>query len=161
MSLETFRKIEGLMMIPTEKLVRVADGTEEEPEGVVLNVKVVVEDFEFLANIVVMDIPDCPVNLGRPSMATAQGRINLDYKEIVLKATGTYLLHHISQDNIRKDAGSECHAVEDCDPYKSHADIEQPRADQEKYGAVNTSTNDREGSIGGSSRKNPYGDFKN
>jgi hypothetical protein len=56
MSLETFRKIEGLMMIPTEKLVRVADGTEEEPEGVVLNVKVVVEDFKFLANIVVMDL---------------------------------------------------------------------------------------------------------
>jgi len=48
MSLATFRKIEGLMMIPAEKLVRVADETEEEPEGVVLNVNVVVEDYEFL-----------------------------------------------------------------------------------------------------------------
>lgn len=42
MSLATFRKIERLMMISVEKLVRVADGTEEEPEGVVLNVKVAV-----------------------------------------------------------------------------------------------------------------------
>ena len=31
-------KIEGLNMVPTEKLVRVADGTELEPNGVVFNV---------------------------------------------------------------------------------------------------------------------------
>jgi hypothetical protein len=66
MSLATFRKIERLKMIPTEKQVRVVDGTEDEPEGVVLNEKVVVEDFKFIANIVVMDIPDCLVTLGRP-----------------------------------------------------------------------------------------------
>lgn len=59
-------------MIPTEKLVRVGDGTEDEPEGVVLNVKVAVEDFEFLADIVVLDILDVPVTLGRPFIATAQ-----------------------------------------------------------------------------------------
>jgi len=113
MSLATCRKIEGLVMIQFEKLVRVADGNEEEPEGVVLYVKVALEDFEFLADIVVMDISDCPVTLGRPFSATAQARINLEYKVIVLKAKGKYLIHHISQDNIRKDAGTECHAVED------------------------------------------------
>jgi hypothetical protein len=109
MSLATFRKIEGLMMMPAEKLVRVADEAEEEPGGVVLNVKVVVEDYEFLADIVVMNIPDCPVTLGIPFLATAQAQINLEYKEIMLKTRGKYLIHNISQDNIRKDAGTECH----------------------------------------------------
>jgi len=84
------------MIIPAEKLVRVADRTEEELEGVVLNAKVAVEEFEFLADIVVMDIPDCSVTLGRPFLSTAQARINLEYKEIVLKARGKYLVHDIS-----------------------------------------------------------------
>ena len=91
--------------------------------------KVVVEDFEFLADIVVMDIPDCPITLGRPFLATTQARINLEYKEIVLKARRKYLIHHISHDNIRKDLCTKCHAVEDVNPYKSHDDIEQPRED--------------------------------
>ena len=150
MSLTTFRKIEGLMMIPTDKLVRVADGTEEEPEGVMLDVKVVVEDYEFLADIVVMDIPECPVTLGKPFLATAQVRINLEYKEIVLKAKSKYLVHHISQDNIRKDESIEFHAMEDVDPYKSDEDMEQSQAYQEKYEAANTSTDVREGATGGS-----------
>lgn len=47
--------------------------------------KVVVEDYEFLENIVVMNVPNCPVTLGRPFLATAQARINLEYKEIMLK----------------------------------------------------------------------------
>jgi len=64
MSCATFRKIEGLMMTPAEKLVRVVDETEEDLEGVLPNVKVVVEDHEFLVDIVVMDILDCPVTLG-------------------------------------------------------------------------------------------------
>jgi len=50
--------------------------------------------------------------------------------------------------------------VEVVDPYKSHEDIEQPRADQEKYGASNTSIDVREGSTGGSWKKTPYEDFK-
>lgn len=160
MSLATFRKIERLMMIPTDKLVRVADGTKEEPEGVMLDVKVVVEDYEFLANIVVMDIPECPFTLGRPFLATAQARIKLEYKEIMLKAKGKYLVHHISQDNIRKDACIECHAMEDVDPYKSHEDMEEPQAYREKYDAANTSTDVREGATRGSWRKTPYEELK-
>jgi len=105
--------------IPTEKLVRVANRIEEEPEGVVLDVKVAVKDFELLEDIVVIDILDCLVTLGRPFLATAQARINLEYKEIVLNARGKYLIHNISQDNIRKEAGIECHAAEDVNPYKS------------------------------------------
>jgi hypothetical protein len=126
----------------------------------VLNVKVVVEDYKFLADIVVMNILDCPVTLGRPFMATTQARINLESKEIMLKTRGKYLIHNISQDNIRKDAGTECHVVDDVDPYKSHEHIEQPREDQEKNGAANTSTDVREETTGGSWWKTPYENFK-
>jgi hypothetical protein len=54
------------------------------------------ENFKFLTDIVVMDIPDCPVTLSRPFLATVQAQINLEYKEIVLRARGKYLIHHIS-----------------------------------------------------------------
>jgi len=96
MSLATFRKIEGFIIVPTEKLVRVTDGSEQEPEEVVFNVQVAVEDFKFLADIVVLDIPYCPVTLCKPFLATTQARINIEYKEIVLKIGGRYLIHHIS-----------------------------------------------------------------
>jgi len=148
-SLAMFRKIERLMIILTDKLVRIADETEEEPDGVMFDVEVEVEDFEFLEDIVVMDILEFPVTLGRPFLATAQARINLEYKAIVLKARGTYLVHHISQDNIRKYAGIECHAMEDVNTFKSHKDMEQPRVDQEIYGASNTSPDVKEGATKG------------
>ncbi|KEH19848.1 hypothetical protein MTR_8g469420 [Medicago truncatula] len=138
-------------MVPTEKLVRVADGTEQELEGVVFNVQVAVEDFKFLEDIVVLDIPDCPVIMGRPFLATVHARINLEYKEIVLRSRGKYMINHTSQYNIRRDASTECHVEEHVDPYNSYEDIEPPRADQEKYGAANTrSTNVKEGNTGGS-----------
>jgi len=150
MSLATFRKIKGLNMVPTEKLVRVVDGTEQEPEGVAFNMQVTVEDFKFLADIVLTDIPDCPITLGRPFLATTDARLNLEYKEIMLRSIGKYFIHQISQDNIRRDASAECHVVEDVDPYNSHEDIEQPRAGQEKYCAVNTKSTDvKEGATGG------------
>jgi len=38
MSLATFKKIKGLEMVPAEKLVKVVDGTQQEPEGVGFNV---------------------------------------------------------------------------------------------------------------------------
>jgi hypothetical protein len=114
------------------------------------NVQVPVENFKFLADIVVMDIPDCPITLSRPFLATVQAQINLEYKEIVLRSRGKYLIHHISHNNIRGDSGTECHAVEDVDPYNSHEDIEHPSADQEKNGAAKTrSTDVREGATGG------------
>lgn len=99
MSIETFEKIEGLEMVPAEKLVRVVDGTEHEPERVVFNVKVAMECFKFLADIVVMDKSDYLVTLGRPFLASAKARINLEYKEIILRSRGKYLIHHILQDN--------------------------------------------------------------
>jgi len=55
------------------------------------------------------------------------------------------------QDNIRRDAGTECHVVEDINPYNIQEDIEQPHANQEKCGAANTRKADvREGDTGGS-----------
>ncbi|KEH34999.1 hypothetical protein MTR_3g075280 [Medicago truncatula] len=39
MTIEIFEKIEGLEMVPAEKLVRVADRAEEESERVVFNVQ--------------------------------------------------------------------------------------------------------------------------
>jgi len=86
MSMETFKKIKGLRMIPAEKLVGVVDGTSHEPEGVLFNVQVEVENFTFLADIVVMDMDECSVTLGRPFLATSKARINSEYKEIVLRS---------------------------------------------------------------------------
>jgi len=65
MSIETFKKIEGLRMTPTEKLVGVVNGTLHETEGVVFNVQVEVE---------------CPMILGRPFLANSKARINLEHK---------------------------------------------------------------------------------
>lgn len=44
MSLEAFKKIKGLRLVLVEKLVGVADGTLPEPEGVLFNVQVEVEN---------------------------------------------------------------------------------------------------------------------
>lgn len=49
---------------------------------------------------------------------------------------------------------------DDVDPYKSHEHIEQPREDQEKNGAANTSTDVREETTGGSWWKTAYENFK-
>jgi len=109
----------------------------------------------------VMDKPDCPLTLGKTFLATAKALINLEYEEIMLMSKGKYLIHHISQDNIRTYAGTECHAAEDANPYNSHEEIEIPRADQEKYGAANIRRDDvREGATKGSWKKTPYGNFK-
>ncbi|AES78144.1 hypothetical protein MTR_7g025100 [Medicago truncatula] len=78
MSMETFKNIKGLMIIPAEKLVGV------------------VENFKFLADIVVMDMAECPVTLGKPFLATSIARINLEYKEIVLRSKGEYLIADMS-----------------------------------------------------------------
>ena len=71
-SIETFKKIKGLTMVPAKKLVGAADGTLHEPEGVLFNVQVEVDNFKLLPDIVVMDKPDCPVTLGRPFLATSK-----------------------------------------------------------------------------------------
>jgi len=85
-----------------------------------------------------MDMHECPVTLGRAFLPTSMARINLEYKEIVLRLKGKYLIHQISQDKNRQDAGTEFHAVDEVDPYSSHENIEQPRADNKKNNAFNT-----------------------
>jgi len=72
MSIEIFKKIRGLRMVPSEKLVGVVDGTMYEPKRVLYNVKVEVDNFKLLADIVVMDMVECPVSLARPFLATAK-----------------------------------------------------------------------------------------
>jgi hypothetical protein len=64
--------------------VGVVDGTMSKPEGAMFNVQVEVENFKFLVDIVVMDMAECPVTLGRHFLAIGKARINLEYKEIVL-----------------------------------------------------------------------------
>jgi hypothetical protein len=96
MSIETFTKIKGLRMTPYEKLVGVADGTMTEPEEVLFNVQVEVENFNFLVDIVVMDMAECPVTIDKPFLATTKARINLESKEIVLRSKGKYLIHLLS-----------------------------------------------------------------
>ena len=59
--METFRKIKGLRITPTENFVGVVDGSLREPEGVLFDVQVEVENFTFLGDIVVMDMAECPV----------------------------------------------------------------------------------------------------
>lgn len=148
-------------MVPAEKLVRVANETEKEPEGVVFNVQVAVKKFKFLADIVVVEKTDCLLTLGRSFLAIEKARIKLEYKEIVLRERGHYLIHQFPQDNIRRYIGTECHAVEDVNPYNSHEDIKQTRADQEKCGAANNRRMDvREGATGSSWRKTPYENFR-
>jgi hypothetical protein len=78
----------------------VADGTKQEAEGVLIDVQVEVGNFKLLADIVVRDMPECPVTLERLFLATEKDRINLEYKEIVLESEGDYLIHHLSQGNI-------------------------------------------------------------
>jgi hypothetical protein len=78
----------------------VADGTKQKSEGVLIDVQVEVGNFKFLADIVVLDMPECPVTLGRLFLATEKDRINLEYKEIVLESKGDYLIHQLSQGNI-------------------------------------------------------------
>jgi len=80
MSIETFKKIEGLRMTPVEKLVGVADGTLHELEEVLFNVQVKVENFKLLTDIVLMDMAECPVTLGRSFLATSKDRINLKHE---------------------------------------------------------------------------------
>jgi len=118
-------------MTPSERLMEVADGTMIEPEGVLLNVKIKVEDFKFLADIVVMDMVKSLVTLGRSFLVTEKARINTQYREIMLKSKGQYMIYHLSQRNIRPDAGTECHAVEVDNPYSSHGSIEPTRTNQD------------------------------
>jgi len=74
----------------------------------------------------------------------------------MLRSRGRYLIYQISQDNIRRDAGTEYHAVEDVNPYNSYEDIEKPKEYQEKYDATNTRRADiREGATRDSWKKTP------
>nr|ABN09128.1 hypothetical protein MtrDRAFT_AC174467g15v1 [Medicago truncatula] len=43
-----------------------------------------------------MDMAECPVTLGKPFLATSIARINLEYKEIVLRSKGEYLIADMS-----------------------------------------------------------------
>jgi len=86
---------------------------------VVIDVQVEVGNFKFLADIVVLDMLECPVTLGKPFLAIVKARINLEYKEIVLESKGEYLIHHLPQGNMQRRAGTECHAVETIGRLKS------------------------------------------
>jgi len=108
MSLGTFKKIRGPKMKPTKAMICVADETMTEAEGVQENVQVQVEKFTFLAYIVVMDMEKCPLTLGRSFLATSKARINVEQREIVLRSKGRYMIYHLSKDNIRAAAGTEC-----------------------------------------------------
>ena len=85
--------------------------------------QVEVENFKFLVDIVVMDMTKCPVTLSRSFLATSKAWINLEYNEIVLRSKGEYLIHHISQENMRH--GTEFHAVEVIKPLES-LEVKEP-----------------------------------
>lgn len=70
------------------------------------------------------------------------------------------MIHNISQDKIRKDAGTECQSMDEVDPCNPNEDIEQLQEYQEDYEAADTNTDDREGTTGGSLRKTPYEECK-
>lgn len=80
-------------MTPSEKLVGVADETMSKPEVAMFNLQVEVENFKFLVDIVVMDMAECPMTLGRHFLAIGKARINLENNEIVLMSKGKYLIH--------------------------------------------------------------------
>jgi hypothetical protein len=39
----------------------------------------------------------------------------------VRRSKGQYMIYHLSKDNLKLDAGAECHVVGTTDPYDSHA----------------------------------------
>jgi len=53
-------------------MICVVDGTTTEPERVLKNVQVELEKFKFQADIVVMDMEECPLTLGRSFLATTK-----------------------------------------------------------------------------------------
>jgi hypothetical protein len=114
--------------------------------------QVELENFKFVGDIVVMDMAECPVTLGRPFLATPKVLINLEYKEMVLRSKGEYLIHHISQESIRQDAGIEFHVVETIKHQESHR-VKEPIEEEPSKGekGVNINTSGKlEGAIGGS-----------
>jgi 3-deoxy-D-manno-octulosonate 8-phosphate phosphatase KdsC-like HAD superfamily phosphatase len=52
-------------MKPSKTLIVVVDGTMTEPEILVKNMQIEVEEFKILTDIVVIDIEECPVTLSR------------------------------------------------------------------------------------------------
>lgn len=90
------RKINGLILKPSDITITVADGSKSKPLGRVEDVVVRIEKLEFLADFIVMDIEDegsIPVILGRPFMATSNMLISVHDKRIMMRDKEYSLLY--------------------------------------------------------------------
>jgi hypothetical protein len=118
-------------MTLSEKLVGVADGTMTELEWVMRNVQIEVQNFEFFADIVVMDMANYTMALGRsfPNYIKSSNQHGIHGDCAYVKRS----VHDIS--SLTKESwerySTECHALEIFDPYGSHGSIEPTCANQE------------------------------
>ncbi|XP_014503246.1 uncharacterized protein LOC106763588 [Vigna radiata var. radiata] len=88
MPLFYLKKIEGLILKPSNIFVMVADGSTKMSIGMVEDVIVRVEHLEFLVDFIVMDMETnerIPLILGRPFMKTAKVVISVHDERIMLK----------------------------------------------------------------------------
>jgi hypothetical protein len=110
MPLATFRKLDIGTLKPTSIVVQLADETFRMPVGIVEDVLVRVDKFILPADFVILDIDEdpktesrLPIILGRPFMAIAGAKINVQKGTVKLKVLGEKIKLQVLQPTFPQD----------------------------------------------------------
>ena len=85
---------------PTLARIKFTNRSLMKAEGVIKDVLVNVERFLFLADFLILDIPEdkeVPIILGRPILATARALIDVEMGELVLRSNKDFIIFQASQ----------------------------------------------------------------
>ena len=86
--------------IPTSARIKFADRSLMRAEGVIKDVLVKVEKLLFLADFLILDIPEdkeVPIILGRPFLAITRALIDVEMRELILRSNKDFLMFQACQ----------------------------------------------------------------
>ena len=100
MPLSIFKRLGLSEARSTTVTLQLADRSLKHPKGVIEDVLVKVDKFIFPANIIVLDMEEdkeIPIILGRPFLVTGRAMIDVQKRELKLRAQGDEITFHVFQ----------------------------------------------------------------
>ena len=98
MSLSLFNRIRGMELKPCEVRIGLVDGSLKNSEGVIEIVDMIIDEFIFPIEVVVMEMKGldrAQIILERHFLATAQAIINMDQGKIIIRLGEDYITYRI------------------------------------------------------------------
>jgi len=99
MPFKTFEKIGRLHLQPSNDIVKLADGSKTQVNGMIKYVQVKVEFFSFPTYMTIMEMTDyqeCPLLLVRSFLPTSQALIDVEKGKIVIRSNGDSQTYNVS-----------------------------------------------------------------